>query len=165
MFRLGHLSQDRNRLTNEFLTPNETFPVLAHGTTIMLCIIIEYSLSFVASFSSWSNGGGSQQQQPQPPQQQQQQQPQQQHYPTNNNSPINNSQSAFLVGTSQPATATAVVTRPAPVNNNNKTMTAAMFAQTKFGSTKLKTHGKRSNRLSPTENFTRGKLSFSLQLP
>ena len=41
----------------------------------------------------------------------------------------------------------------------NKTMTAAMFAQTKFGSTKLKTQAKRSNRLSPTENFSRSEYS------
>jgi len=33
----------------------------------------------------------------------------------------------------------------------NSTMTTAMFAQTKFGSTKLKTNSKRSHRMSPTE--------------
>ena len=35
--------------------------------------------------------------------------------------------------------------------NQNSTMTTAMFAQTKFGSTKLKTQAKRPSRLSPTE--------------
>lgn len=44
---------------------------------------------------------------------------------------------------------------PTARGSNNKTMTAAMFAQTKFGSTKLKTQAKRSNRLSPTDNFQR----------
>jgi protein Tob/BTG len=39
-----------------------------------------------------------------------------------------------------------------PKPNNNVTLTAGMFAQTKFGSTKLKTSGKRTNqRMSPTE--------------
>lgn len=67
-------------------------------------------------------------------------------------------QSAFQVGgptTVAPASAAAAV--PRPCNNNNKTMTAAMFAQTKFGSTKLKNHTKRSSRLSPTEGFSRCK--------
>lgn len=36
-------------------------------------------------------------------------------------------------------------------NNNKTTFTAATFAQTKFGSTKLKTQAKRPTRLSPTE--------------
>ena len=36
-------------------------------------------------------------------------------------------------------------------SNNNVTLTAGMFAQTKFGSTKLKNSGKRSQRMSPTE--------------
>lgn len=36
-------------------------------------------------------------------------------------------------------------------NQQNNTMTTAMFAQTKFGSTKLKTQAKRPSRLSPTE--------------
>lgn len=36
-------------------------------------------------------------------------------------------------------------------NNNNHTFTAASFAQTKFGSTKLKSHAKRPSRLSPTD--------------
>jgi hypothetical protein len=35
--------------------------------------------------------------------------------------------------------------------HNNPTFTAATFAQTKFGSTKLKTNAKRPTRLSPTE--------------
>ena len=35
--------------------------------------------------------------------------------------------------------------------NNHQTFTAASFAQTKFGSTKLKSHAKRPSRLSPTE--------------
>ncbi|BFZ17304.1 hypothetical protein BsWGS_20343 [Bradybaena similaris] len=38
-----------------------------------------------------------------------------------------------------------------PNNPNRQQFTAAMFAQTKFGSTKLKTQMKRPNRLSPTE--------------
>ncbi|KAK3089081.1 hypothetical protein FSP39_000601 [Pinctada imbricata] len=38
-----------------------------------------------------------------------------------------------------------------PKEPNKTQMTAAMFAQTKFGSTKLKTNAKRPTRLSPTE--------------
>lgn len=38
-----------------------------------------------------------------------------------------------------------------PKQSNNVTLTAGMFAQTKFGSTKLKNSGKRSQRMSPTE--------------
>uniref|UniRef100_A0A0B7AMS3 Anti-proliferative protein domain-containing protein n=1 Tax=Arion vulgaris TaxID=1028688 RepID=A0A0B7AMS3_9EUPU len=40
---------------------------------------------------------------------------------------------------------------PRASNPNRQQFTAAMFAQTKFGSTKLKTQAKRPNRLSPTE--------------
>lgn len=51
----------------------------------------------------------------------------------------------------------AAVTTPSPFlasrtnSASRQQFTAAMFAQTKFGSTKLKTHIKRPNRLSPTE--------------
>ena len=38
-----------------------------------------------------------------------------------------------------------------PKSQHNTTMTTAAFAQTKFGSTKLKTSGKRPQRMSPTE--------------
>jgi protein Tob/BTG len=38
-----------------------------------------------------------------------------------------------------------------PKQSSNVTLTAGMFAQTKFGSTKLKNSGKRSQRMSPTE--------------
>lgn len=38
-----------------------------------------------------------------------------------------------------------------PKQSHNVTLTAGMFAQTKFGSTKLKNSGKRSQRMSPTE--------------
>ena len=50
--------------------------------------------------------------------------------------------------------ATPIANAQAP---NRQHFTAAMFAQTKFGSTKLKTQVKRPNRLSPTElgNFAR----------
>ena len=46
-----------------------------------------------------------------------------------------------------------------PRGNNNVTYTAAAFAQTKFGSTKLKTNSKRSQRMSPTEfgNYIKNK--------
>ncbi|XP_059144702.1 protein Tob1-like [Physella acuta] len=40
---------------------------------------------------------------------------------------------------------------PRPNSSHRQQFTAAMFAQTKFGSTKLKTQVKRPNRLSPTE--------------
>jgi len=43
------------------------------------------------------------------------------------------------------------VAKPNVAAANNVTFTAGMFAQTKFGSTKLKTNSKRSNRMSPTE--------------
>ena len=38
-----------------------------------------------------------------------------------------------------------------PVGNGSNLMTTAAFAQTKFGSTKLKTSSKRTHRMSPTE--------------
>ena len=46
-----------------------------------------------------------------------------------------------------------------PRANNNVTYTAAAFAQTKFGSTKLKSNSKRSQRMSPTEfgNYIKSK--------
>lgn len=47
---------------------------------------------------------------------------------------------------------------------NNVTYTAAAFAQTKFGSTKLKTNSKRSQRMSPTEfgNYIKSKQMMQL---
>lgn len=49
--------------------------------------------------------------------------------------------------------------------NSAHLITAAMFAQTKFGSTKLKTNAKRPTRLSPTEfgNYFRQRTSFIQQ--
>lgn len=70
------------------------------------------------------------------------------------------------MGAAQPAPYTSSIPFKTPISNgfgprvgNNVTYTAAAFAQTKFGSTKLKSNTKRSQRMSPTEfgNYIKSK--------
>ncbi|CAL1526367.1 unnamed protein product [Lymnaea stagnalis] len=68
-------------------------------------------------------------------------------------SPSSNLFSSALPGPSMapPSMAPPTLLGPRPSPTSRQQFTAAMFAQTKFGSTKLKTQLKRPNRLSPTE--------------
>ncbi|XP_014206216.1 protein Tob1 isoform X1 [Copidosoma floridanum] len=147
------------------LSPKSISPFSNHQGPMALGNSSSNSSSSSSSSSSIiSNGCGQQsqaqqqpqhsQQQPPPPQvQQAQQQPQQQSQQPQQNGHVSGSSSAPsptpLAGSfkGSPSPVPAFIPRStAPL-----TFTTATFAQTKFGSTKLKSSSKRVNRMSPTE--------------
>ena len=76
---------------------------------------------------------------------------QQSSYNGGGSSPLSGPVSPPILATSSPPVMNYPVTNPFQPRQQPVVYTAASFAQTKFGSTKLKTNSKKPNRMSPTE--------------